>query len=30
VLLLVIKNLAQLGDGTDWLWVKSGKYVAGN
>ena len=27
VLLLVIKNPAKLIDGTDWLWVKSGKYA---
>ena len=27
VLLLVVKNPQKLSDGTDWLWVKSGKYA---
>jgi hypothetical protein len=24
----VLKNPAKLMDGSDWLWVKSGKYAA--
>lgn len=28
VLLLVLKNSAQLSDGADWVWVKSGKFAA--
>jgi len=27
-LLLVVKNPGQLSDGADWLWVKTGKYLA--
>jgi hypothetical protein len=27
VLLLVVKNPQKLSDGSDWLWVKSGKYA---
>jgi hypothetical protein len=27
VLLLAVKDIAKLGDGADWLWVKSGKYA---
>ncbi|MGO9257526.1 MAG: hypothetical protein ACLQU1_14620 [Bryobacteraceae bacterium] len=30
VLLLVVKNPAKITDGADWLWVKSGKFAAGN
>jgi hypothetical protein len=30
VLLLVVKNPAKLSDGADWLWVKSGRFAAGN
>jgi hypothetical protein len=30
VLLLVVKNPAKLGEGADWLWVKSGKFAGGD
>jgi hypothetical protein len=26
-LLLVVKNWDKLGEGADWLWVKSGKFA---
>ncbi len=30
VLLLVVENPAKMGQGADWLWVKSGKFASGN
>lgn len=30
VLLFVLKNASRVGEGGDWLWVKSGKFAAAN